>query len=152
MADLYLQSTACANMFFTSFVDAPSVICVDPKYLNWSSCSSISPFIRWPWLDAVTEDFAFVAADFHFAFSFVSYWSSSSLSPRRLMSSTNPRLQSDRPLTDTEVSQYFALSFPGVPILNSIGENGYPCSNSIVVRKKSPIFPSNANALHRTTT
>ena len=53
---------------FTSFIDVPSLVCMNPKYLNWSNSSSAVPFIhddRWPWLDAVDEDFAFVSTDFH---------------------------------------------------------------------------------------
>ena len=47
-----------------------SFVCVDPKYLNWSTSSSVFPFIyiyvgRWSWLDTVDENVAFAGAYFH---------------------------------------------------------------------------------------
>ena len=30
---------------FTSFADVPSLVCVEPKYLNWSASSCVCPFI-----------------------------------------------------------------------------------------------------------
>ena len=36
---------ACTSLIFTFFTNVPSLVCVEPKYLNWSTSSSIYPFI-----------------------------------------------------------------------------------------------------------
>ena len=107
---------------YTSFIDVPSLVCLDPKYLNRSTSFSvfcIHPYVgKWSWLDVVDENFAFVEAEFHpypaavFASISVSFWSSSSLPPSRSMSSANRKLQSGRSPMDAEVSKTSALSFP----------------------------------------
>ena len=40
-----MAECACASLIFTSFIDVPSWVCVDPKYLNWSTSSIALPFI-----------------------------------------------------------------------------------------------------------
>ena len=32
---------ACLSPIFTCFIDVPSFVCVDPKYLKWSTSSSV---------------------------------------------------------------------------------------------------------------
>ena len=57
-----------ARLIFTPFTDVLSLLRGDPMYLNWSTSSSISPFIhvgRWSWLDDVDEIFSFLGADFY---------------------------------------------------------------------------------------
>ena len=39
-ASLVMAECACASLIFNFFVDVPSLVCVDPKYLNWSTSSS----------------------------------------------------------------------------------------------------------------
>ena len=59
----------CTSLFFASFINVPSFICVDlgPLLLEFS----IHPYVgRWFWLDAVDDKLAFVAADFHAVFQF----------------------------------------------------------------------------------
>ena len=75
---LVMAECACAILTFTSFNDAPSLVCMDPRYLNWPliPAFSIHPYVcRWSWLDAVDENFAFVGADFHAVFSSSFLWS-----------------------------------------------------------------------------
>ena len=53
----------CASLIFDSFNDVPSLVLVDPKYLNGSISSNTLTFIHildcgWPWLDAADEDLA----------------------------------------------------------------------------------------------
>ena len=68
IASLVVAECACASLILTSFTNGPSLVCLDPRYLNWSTSSSvfsIRPYVgRWSWLDAVYENFAFVGADF----------------------------------------------------------------------------------------
>ena len=45
IASLVMAECACASLIFTSFTDVPSLVCVEPKYLNWSTSSSVCPFI-----------------------------------------------------------------------------------------------------------
>ena len=45
IASLVLAECACASLFFTSFTDFLSVVCVEPKYLKRSTSSSVCPFI-----------------------------------------------------------------------------------------------------------
>ena len=40
-----MAECACANLIYISFNDVSSLVCVDPKYLNWSTSSSTFPFI-----------------------------------------------------------------------------------------------------------
>ena len=44
IASLAMAECACARLIFTSFIGAPSLVCVDPRYLNWSTSSSVFPF------------------------------------------------------------------------------------------------------------
>ena len=45
IASLVMAECACPSVIFTSFTDAPSLFCVEPKYLNWSASSGVCPFI-----------------------------------------------------------------------------------------------------------
>ena len=121
LIDLFFHSTASlvvakctgASLTFTSSNYVPSLVCVHPKYLNWSisSNTSIHPIGGWPWLDAVDEDFAFAGADFHaiisscFSTLSVNCCSFTSLPLRRSISSANRKLQSGRPPTETDDNQ-----------------------------------------------
>ena len=42
---IVIAEGACASVIFTSFTDIPSLVCVEPKYLNGSTSSSVCPFI-----------------------------------------------------------------------------------------------------------
>ena len=42
---LVMAEFACTSVIFTYFTDVPSLVCVDPKYLNLSTSSSVIPFI-----------------------------------------------------------------------------------------------------------
>ena len=68
-----------APVGYTSFTDVPSSVCMEPKYLNGSTSSSICPFICMlvGGLDAVDENLALVGADFHALFSRCFFQSSS---------------------------------------------------------------------------
>ena len=37
-----MAECACASLIFTSFIDVPSLVCVDPNYLNWSTSNTFS--------------------------------------------------------------------------------------------------------------
>ena len=53
----------CASLIFTSFVDVPILVCVDPEFFQRFS---IHPHVgRWSWPDAGDENWAFVGADIH---------------------------------------------------------------------------------------
>ena len=45
-AKLVTAECAFASLIFTSFYAAPSLVCVDPKYLNWFTSSSTFSFIN----------------------------------------------------------------------------------------------------------
>ena len=45
-ASLDMAECACASLIFTSFNDVPSLVCVDHKYLNWSTSSNTFPLIH----------------------------------------------------------------------------------------------------------
>ena len=88
IARLVIAECACANLIFTPFIDVPSLVCVDPKYLSLYTSSSGLPFLHtlvWFWLNAVGDNFAFIGADFPTVSSSsltclsMSCWSSSSL-------------------------------------------------------------------------
>ena len=100
----------------------------------------------------------------------VSCWSSS-VPPGRSLSSANRKLQSGRPLMDTDDSrmsvypasspashakQSFSVEYWGVKtfsivfsrnILNTTGVSGFPCRIPTVVRKKSQTLPFSNTAL-----
>ena len=40
-ASLFMSDCVCASLIFTSFIDVQSLVCVDPKYFNWSPFSSV---------------------------------------------------------------------------------------------------------------
>ena len=62
-----MAERACASLTFTFFIDVPSLVCVDPNYLNWPTSSGVFNLINvWSWFDAVDENFAFVGADSDF--------------------------------------------------------------------------------------
>ena len=46
IAGLVTADYDCARLIFTSFIDVPSLVCVDPRYMNWSTSSSVFPFIH----------------------------------------------------------------------------------------------------------
>ena len=46
IASLFTAECACVSLIFTSLIDDPSSVCADPRYLNWSTYSSIFPFIH----------------------------------------------------------------------------------------------------------
>ena len=63
-ASLVMAECACANLIFTSFIDVPSLVCVEPKYLNWFKHLSVHLVVgRWSWLDAVDKNFPLARAD-----------------------------------------------------------------------------------------
>ena len=42
-----VECASCStSLLFSSFTDFPSVVCVDPRYLNWFTSHSIFPFIH----------------------------------------------------------------------------------------------------------
>ena len=45
IASLVVAECAYVSLIFTSFIDVPSLVCVDLKYLNWPTSSSVFPFI-----------------------------------------------------------------------------------------------------------
>ena len=45
-ANIVMAECACASLIFTSFNDVPKLVCVDLKYLNWSTSSNTFPFVR----------------------------------------------------------------------------------------------------------
>ena len=45
IASLVMVQCACASLNFTSFTDVPSLVCVEPKYLNWFTSPIVCPFI-----------------------------------------------------------------------------------------------------------
>ena len=46
-AGLVMAECACASLICTSLMlFAPSLVCVEPKYLNWPTSSSVFPFIH----------------------------------------------------------------------------------------------------------
>ena len=75
-----MAACTCTSLIFTSFIDVPSFVCVEPRYLNYSHfflCFSNHPYVgRWSWRDAV-ENFAFVGANSHAvtSSSFLQYFS-----------------------------------------------------------------------------
>ena len=46
IASLVMAECACTGLIFTYFADVPSLVYVEPKYLNWSTSSSVCPFIH----------------------------------------------------------------------------------------------------------
>ena len=40
-----MAECACASLIFTFFTDVLSLVCVEPKYMNWSTSLSVCPFI-----------------------------------------------------------------------------------------------------------
>ena len=58
-ASLVMAQCTCASLIFTSLNDAPSVVCMEPKYLNESISPSTFLFTQ-IFADGLNEDFAFV--------------------------------------------------------------------------------------------
>ena len=44
IVSLVLTECACASLILTSITDVPSLFCMEPEYLNWSTSSSVCPF------------------------------------------------------------------------------------------------------------
>ena len=102
---LFFHSTAslviaeCPSLILTQFNDVPYLVCVDPKYLKWTTSSNTFPFIHMlvhslglmlltrilPLLEPISIPYPEAA----FSSLSVNCCSSSSLPPRRLMSSAN---------------------------------------------------------------
>ena len=45
IASLVMSECACVSLILTTFTDVPSLVCVEPKHLNWSTHSSVCPFM-----------------------------------------------------------------------------------------------------------
>ena len=45
-ARLVTAEYACTCLIFTSFIDVPSLVCVDPKYFNWSTYANTFSFVH----------------------------------------------------------------------------------------------------------
>ena len=127
ITSLVVAECACFSLIFTSFNYIPSLVCVDPECLNWSTSSgifSVHTYVgRRPWPDAVNEESFYFNLSELFSISYpaaafpslsVSCYSSSSRPPRRSISSANCKLQSGRPPIAIEVSKSSALSFLGI--------------------------------------
>ena len=114
-----MAECVCASLTFTPFIDVPCLICVDSKYLNWSTSSSVFPFI--PMLVngyglmlltrglLLSELFSVPVSSSCFIRSF-SELLEFSLLPSGSMSSANYKLQSGRPLMDSDDSGVSILS------------------------------------------
>ena len=121
-AGLVVAECACTCLVSTSYNDVQSLVCVDPKYLNWATSSSTFPFIHMlveglglmlltrvlllPELISIPYSAAI------FCYLSVSCCSSS-LPARSSISSANCKLQNSRRLVDTddgEVSNSSAFS------------------------------------------
>ena len=46
IASFVIAECACASLMLTSFIDVPSLVCVDPRYMNWSTASRVFPFFH----------------------------------------------------------------------------------------------------------
>ena len=61
IASLVVAECACASLILTSFIDVLPLVCVDPRYLNWSRdlpAFSIHPYVgEWSWVNAVDKNF-----------------------------------------------------------------------------------------------
>ena len=62
IASLVIAECACASLIIIFCIDVPSLVCVDPRYLNWPTSSSVFSFISmvvdgWSWLDAEDDNF-----------------------------------------------------------------------------------------------
>ena len=57
IASLVMAQCAFASLIFTSFTDVRSLVCVEPKYLNWPNFfEGLSIYLydgRWSWVDVV---------------------------------------------------------------------------------------------------
>ena len=112
IASLVMAEYACASPIFTSFINALPLVCVDPKYLNWSTSSSTSPFDHMlvDGLDLMlltsilllSELISMLYPAAVFPSLSMSCWSFSSLPSSRSMSSANCRLQISHDLVDTD--------------------------------------------------
>ena len=76
IAGLDMAEYDCASLIFTFLIGVPSFICVDPKYMNWSTASLFHSSICWRMVPAwyFDKNFAFVEADFQQLFSLVFQW------------------------------------------------------------------------------
>ena len=52
----------CTSVIFTSFIDVPSLVCVDSRNLNWPTSSCVFPFIHKCW-KMVLALFSFLSLD-----------------------------------------------------------------------------------------
>ena len=64
VASLVNAECACAGLIFTSFIDVPYLVCVNPRYLN---CQFLTAFSQlslcwWSWLNADDGNFAFIGS------------------------------------------------------------------------------------------
>ena len=132
-----MAECACASLIVTSFIDISSLVCLDPTNLNlnWSSFSSVSPFIHMLadvlWLDAVADNFTFVGADFH------------AVTSRSFIQSVTQQLMSSAKRSSSDGRRgvkAFSIIFSR-NILNSTGDNEHLCRTPTVVTKKSPTLP-----------
>ena len=108
-ASLVIAECACAGLIFT---DVSSVICADPMYLNWATCSSTFQLIHMladglslmllTRTSLLLELIPILCIMPLFLQTLVSSWSIYSLSARRSISSAKRRLQSGCNLIDTK--------------------------------------------------
>ena len=69
ISSLVMAEFDCASLIFTSFIDVPSLVYADLRYLEWSTSSCVFPFI-YMLVDGLalmllTIILIFVAADFN---------------------------------------------------------------------------------------
>ena len=113
IANLVMAEHAYASLIFTSFIDVTPLVCVNPKYLNWSTSSSALPFIYVLVADLglmlltrimlQSELISMLYPAAIFSSLSMSCWSSSSLPPSTSMSA-NRKLHSGHPPMDTDDS------------------------------------------------
>ena len=95
IASLVMAECACVSLIFTSFTDVSYLVCVDPKYLNWST----SPIDRCHRQTPSCKDI-------------VLQWTLTTAGCQFILSLLRHHLQSSYSPMNPQVSEPSALSFP----------------------------------------
>ena len=145
-----MAECAYASLIFTSFNDIPSLVCVDPNYLNWFTSSGTFSFIHMLADHLGLMLLTRIAVSMHQLFSSAFQW---------FVTVLLCCIPEDRCRRQTGNCKAAALRFPlmwqillhysprNISNIGITGDNGHPCRATTVIWHKSSTLPFSNDAL-----
>lgn len=144
-----MENVARLSRVFTSLIELPSLVRVEPRYLKLSTSSNFCPFSMmqvgagWLWLFTIILLYSMLTsmpcAPAALSSLVVRFWSSTSLPPTRLMPCAKRRLHNRCPLMEMDVWKLWRVPCMvfSRQMLNRARERRHPCQTPKEVWKKS---------------